>query len=226
MVVHQPAALLGTGAMGDRVVTSPELGLQTAVGRFMKRAPDVTIDLMLGTPHDLERAIAEGQRDVVLGPFSQRAPSITYLPLYREPNALYCGVGHPLFAVPNSEIDEDAIAKSAFSVRAYRNLDDLYRVNHPRASASVMQMEAQSMLVLSGHYIGFLPRHMGDGFAERGLMRALRPDIYGFDSQHFAAVRKHEADAPLIRAFIAELKGQARTSAKAAIERKSDAAIA
>jgi hypothetical protein len=57
-------------------------------------------------------------------------------------------------------------------------------------------------------------------------MRALRPDIYSFDSQHFAAVRKHEADAPLIRAFIAELKGQARTSAKAAIERKSDAAIA
>jgi DNA-binding transcriptional LysR family regulator len=224
----QRGQLIGRLRIGsvDGVVTSPELGLQTAVGRFMKRAPDVTIDLMLGTPHDLERAIAEGQRDVVLGPFSQRAPSITYLPLYREPNALYCGVGHPLFAAPNAEIDEHAIAKSAFSVRAYRNLDDLYRVNHPRASASVMQMEAQSMLILSGHYIGFLPRHMGDGFAERGLMRALRPDIYGFDSQHFAAVRKHEADAPLIRAFIAELKGQARTSAKPATERKSEAAIA
>ena len=63
-----------------------------------------------------------------------------------------------------------------FSVRAYRNLDDLYRVNHPRASATVVQMEAQSMLILSGRYLGFLPRHIGDGFAARGLMRALRPE--------------------------------------------------
>ena len=32
---------------------------------------------------------------------------------------------HPLFETPASEIDEAAIARSAFSVRAYRNLDDL-----------------------------------------------------------------------------------------------------
>lgn len=213
---RQQGQLVGRLRIGsvDGVVTSSELGLQTAVGRFMKSAPDVTVDLVLGTPYDLERAVAEGQRDVVIGPFSQRAPSITYLPLFREPNALYCGRGHPLFAVPAAEISEEAITKSAFSVRAYRNLDDLYRVNHPRASASVMQMEAQSMLILSGHYIGFLPRHIGEGFVERDQMRALRPKIYGFESQHFAAMRKHEADAPLIRAFVDELKQQAAASAK------------
>ena len=212
----QRGQLVGRLRIGsvDGVVTSPELGLQTAVGRFMERAPEVTIDLVLGTPHDLERAIAEGQRDIVIGPFSQRAPSITYLPLYREPNALYCGRGHPLFATPASEIGEEAIARSAFSVRAYRNLDDLYRVNHPRASASVVQMEAQSMLVLSGHYIGFLPRHIGDGFAAEGRMRAIRPEVYSFDSQHFAATRKNEANAPLVRAFVAELKRQARPGAR------------
>ena len=223
----QRGQLVGRLRIGsvDGVVTSPELGVQTAIGRFMTRAPDVTIDLALGTPHDLERAITEGQRDLVIGPFSQRAPSITYVPLYREPNALYCGKGHPLFTAPTTEISEETIAKSAFSVRAYRNLDDLYRVNHPRASASVMQMEAQSMLILSGHYIGFLPCHIGDGFAKLGQMRALRRKVYGFDSQHFAAMRKQEADAPLIRAFVGELKHQARISADIAPEaRQKEAA--
>ncbi len=196
----------------DGVITSPELGVQTAIGRFMARAADVTIDLLLGTPLDLERAIADGQRDIVIGPFSQRAPSIAYVPLHREPHALYCGRGHPLFEVPAGDSDEAAITASAFSVRAYRNLDDLYRVNHPRASATVVQMEAQSMLILSGHYIGFLPRHIGDGYAGRGLMRALRPEIYGFDSQHFAAMRRSEANSALLRAFVPELKRQARAA--------------
>src|SRR5262245_33287816 len=104
---QQRGQLVGRLRIGivDGVVTSPALGLQTAVGRFMERAADVTIDLVLGTPHDLERAIAEGQRDIVIGPFSQRAPSISYVPLYREPNALYCGRGHPLFAVPTVAVD-------------------------------------------------------------------------------------------------------------------------
>lgn len=222
-VGSQRGQLVGRLRIGsvDGVVTSPELGLQTAIGCFMERAPNVTIDLVMGTPHDLERAVAEGQRDVVIGPLSQRAPNIAYVPLYREPNALYCGSGHPLFDASKAEIDEEAIGRSAFSVRAYRNLDDLYRVNHPRASASVMQMEAQSMLILSDHYIGFLPRHIGDGFAAQGRMRALRPEVYGFQSQHFAAMRKNEADAPLIRAFVAELKRQAKAYANADAPPKS-----
>jgi DNA-binding transcriptional LysR family regulator len=217
---HQHGQLVGRLRIGivDGVVTSPELGLQTAIARFIERTVDVAIDLMLGTPHDLERAITDGNRDIVIGPFSQRAPNISYELLYREPNALYCGRDHPLFALSAKDINEAAIARSAFSVRAYRNLDDLYRVNHPRASATVMHMEAQTMLILSGHYIGFLPRHIGDGFAERGLMRVLRPEIHGFQSQHFAALRKREATSPLNRAFLHELRRQANAPRSRALE--------
>jgi DNA-binding transcriptional LysR family regulator len=214
-VGQQRGQLVGRLRVGivDGVVTCPELGLQTAIGRFMERAADVTVDLTLGTPHDLERAIADGQRDIVIGPFSQRAPNIAYIPLYRETNALYCGRGHKLFDAPASEINEEAIARSAFSVRGYRNLDDLYRVNHPRASATVVHMEAQTMLILSGRYIGFLPSHIAKGYEERGDMRALRPERYGFESQHFAALRKSDADSALLRAFLPELKRQARPRA-------------
>ena len=40
----------------DDVVTSPVLGLQKALGRYCEYARDVFIDLMLGTPAELETA--------------------------------------------------------------------------------------------------------------------------------------------------------------------------
>lgn len=200
-------ALVGRLRIGvvDGVVTSRQLGLQDAVGRTLAQSENVFVDLELGTPLDLERAIAEGRRDVVIGPFGQKAPGVVYRHLYREPHALYCGHLHPLFAVPAGQIDQAAIDRSAFSVRSYRQLEDLYRVGHPRASAGVVQMEAQVMLILSGRLIGFLPRHIGEGWVDLGMMRALKPQTYHFESHHYVAYRATDADRPLVRTFVSEL---------------------
>ncbi|MBB3772861.1 DNA-binding transcriptional LysR family regulator [Angulomicrobium tetraedrale] len=197
----------------DGVVTNPRLGLQTALARYMAYASEVFVDLELGTPLVLERALMDGVRDVVIGPFSQKVPGITYVPLHREPQALYCGRGHPLFALPAEEISHARIEEALFSVRRYRHLDDLYRVNHPRASAAIVQMEAQVMMILSGRFIGYLPRHIGEDWAGRGQMRVLRPESYGFASPHFAATRRLSGEQPLVDAFLRELVAQARTGA-------------
>jgi LysR family transcriptional regulator, transcriptional activator for bauABCD operon len=193
----------------DGVVTSPALGLQTALGRYMEYGSGVFIDLELGTPLQLEQAVTDGRRDVVIGPFSQRAPGVSYIPLCREPHGLYCGRGHPLFEVPAPKLDRSAIEAALFSVRGYRHLEDLYRVEHPRASATVQHMEAQVMLILSGRFIGFLPKHIAAGWEERGLLRLLRPQAYGFESQHFVATRTSDAERPIVRLLVQELKRQA-----------------
>jgi DNA-binding transcriptional LysR family regulator len=201
-------------AIVDGVVSSPELGLQAAIGRYRERAPDVFLDLDLATPRDLERLVSEGTRDISIGPMSQKAPGLTYVPFAREPHTLYCGAGHPLFARPGGEeVDRAAVEQAAFSVRGYLHFDDIYRANHPRPSATVMHMEAQVMMVLSGSLIGFLPRHIGDEWARRGLMRAVRPDLYGFTSQHFIAYRAAEPPHPIVTAFVNELRGRGRKSA-------------
>lgn len=192
----------------DGVVSSPELGLQGPIGRYIEQARNVFIDLELGTPHELEMAVAEGRRDVVIGPFVQKAPGVRFQPLAYEPHALYCGSGHRLFGVDAAKIDQAAIEECQFSVRGYRLLEDLYRVGHPRASASTVNMEGQVMLVLSGHFVGFLPCHIGDHWVERGLMRALRRQTYQFRSQHFVAFRQADADRPIVRAFVTELHRQ------------------
>jgi LysR family transcriptional regulator, transcriptional activator for bauABCD operon len=190
----------------DGVVTCPDLGLHAVLDRVIGRAHSLFIDLELGTPHELERGINEGRYDVAVGPLSQKAPGITYVSLHREAQALYCGRGHPLFAVPDSAIDQAAIERSAFSVRGYRQLEDLYRVNHPRASATVLHMEAQALLILSGRFIGFLPRHIGESWVSQGQMRVIKPQTYGFQSHHLVAYRRAAADQPLVQAFLQELR--------------------
>jgi len=207
---HGRGKLAGRLRIGivDGVVTSWELGLQRAIGRFRNYAPDVFIDLSLGTPGELERWVADGQRDLVIGPLSQKAPGVRYFPHYREPHALYCGKEHPLFSRPDATIDRQAIEDAAFSVRGYLHFDDLYRVNHPRPAGTVIHMEAQVMMILSGQYIGFLPRHIGEDWVARGLMRALKPETYGFASHHFIGVRMGDIARPLIRTFMGELRGQ------------------
>ncbi len=194
---------LGIGIV-DGVVSSPALGLQGPLRRVIEAAPDVFVDLRLGNPHELEQWVTEGHRDVVIGPFAQHGPGVVYVPLHREAHALYCGAMHPLFAVEKPSTVE--IEASLFSVRGYRQLEDLYRVNHPRASANVIHMEAQTMLLLTGQYIGFLPRHIGDGYVRLGQMRALKPQTYQFFSQHYAAYRRADREQPLIKLFIAELR--------------------
>ena len=199
----------------DGIVTNPALGLQHVIGRFMENAESIFIDLELGTPHALEQAIADGRRDVVIGPFSQKAPGVTYVALHREPHGLYCGKGHLLFDAPAAAITREAIEKALFSVRGYRQFDDLYRADHPRATGQVVQMEAQVMLILSGRFIGFLPRHIGESWARQDLMREIKPQTYQFQSSHFAAYRKSDSDRPLVRSFVRFLgqhAGQTRKS--------------
>lgn len=190
----------------DGTVSSPILGLQSVLGRFRAYAPDVFLDLTLGVPAELERSVTEGTRDVVLGPMSQKSPGVTYYAFYREPHALYCGLEHKLFRRADASITRTEIEESSFSVRGYLHFDDLYRANHPRPAATVMHMEAQVMMVLSGQFIGFLPCHIADDWVARGLMRTLKADIYNFASQHFVAVKTSQRQQPLIQTFVDEIR--------------------
>ena len=201
---EQLAGRLRVGIV-DGVVSEPSLGLQSTIGRFARRAPGVFLDLELGTPGDLELAIASGRRDVVVGPFSQKAQATTYQPLHREPHGLYCGRLHELFEADPATVTQLAIERANVSVRGYRHLEDLYRINHPRARATVVHMEAQIMMILSGQFIGFLPRHIGDLWARRGEMRVLQPHRFNFDSLHFVAFRTADARNGLVSAFVEEL---------------------
>jgi hypothetical protein len=62
---------------------------------------------------------------------------------------------------------------------------------------------------LSGRFIGFLPKHIAVPWEAQRLMRLLKPQAYGFESQHFIATRASDAERPLVRLLVQEIRQQA-----------------
>lgn len=187
----------------DGVVDNSHLGLQKAIGTYVNFAPGVFIELSTASPNHLEIGLTEGKLDVGIGTLSQKAPRLTYLPFYREPHSLYCGKGHPLFNT--DDVRQEDLDKALFSVRTYDHLEDLYRVDHPRASGSINHTEAQVMMILSGAFIGFLPHHIGEGWRAKGMMRPITPSVYDFQCQHVVAFDENSSNISIIRPFLREL---------------------
>lgn len=104
-----------------------------------------------------------------------------------------CATGIPLFEKQDTTIGKQEIDNSRFAVRSYRHLDDLYRVNHPRAGASAVQIEAQLMLILLVRFIGFLPSHLAEHGVNTNFLRAIKSKTHSFTSLHNVAYRESDA---------------------------------
>ena len=186
----------------DGTFTNPRLSAQSALAAFMQPEMDVFVDLLVAMPTELELQLANGDRDVIIGPFSEKAPGLIYEPLMDEPHHLYCADRHPLYFKQDSMITHQDIEESRYSVRSYRHLDDLYDIGHPRAGASILHMEAQLTLILSGHFIGFLPCHLAEELLHQGRLRAIKPNELQYNCRHTVAFRRAEATRPLISSFV------------------------
>ncbi|WP_242012968.1 LysR family transcriptional regulator [Acetobacter sicerae] len=195
---------LRIGTIGG-IINSPEMALQHVLARVVAQIPNIHIDLRLGVPQDLELQVADGTRDVVVGPFARHAPGVQYVELCEEPHALYCGNQHPFFGTKDADISKDMIDQARFSVRAYRKLEDLQRIRHPRASGSIVHMEAQLMMILSGSFIGFLPEQAALPYVRSKQMRAIKRDIYKFSSKHYVAFRTIDEKNRIINMFVDEI---------------------
>lgn len=189
----------------DTIVTNTDLDIPAAIAAFIATYPNVMIDLEV-LPHDqLQRAIIDGHRDVVIGPSIQQLSSITYRALTVETHQLYCSSAHPLYKRDDATITRADFEDARFSVRSYHYFDDVYRVGAVGASAVVSNMEAQEIMLLSGAYIGFLPLHKGTQWVERKVMRAIKPQEWTLESRFYAAYDDNNGRVGLKRALVEKL---------------------
>lgn len=189
----------------DTVVSCGEIGLDTAIAAFHDAYPDVAIDLEIASPQSVEQSVAEGRRDIVIGPLSQAMPNLVYRALSTETHSLYCGSSHPWFERDDTTISHADFLSAHFSVRAYRYFDDVYRFGRATANASVSSMEAQEILVLSGKYIGFLPDHAAVRWVRSGAMRAVKPAEWTMRSQFYIAHDPRGEIKGITQAFVANV---------------------
>jgi LysR family transcriptional regulator, transcriptional activator for bauABCD operon len=187
----------------DCTVSDPASPLRKALRRFNERDHEVRIELTIQAPQDLQRGVLDGRLNVAIGSFPVRIAALNSQPLYSERNAFYCGAGHPLFARETVTLDD--IRAHRVVARGYWRRADLSRIGIEREAASVDNMEAQAILILSGAYLGYLPEHYAAGWAAERRVRALLPQELAYEAPFALINRRGSAPVAVVRQFVDDL---------------------
>ena len=187
----------------DCTATDPGSPLRDALRRFNERDHEVRIELTIQAPQDLQRGVLDGRLNLAVGSFPVRIAALTSQALYRERNAFYCGAGHPLFARETVTLED--IRAHRVVARGYWRRADLSRIGIEREAASVDNMEAQAILILSGAYLGYLPEHYAAGWQARGRVRSLLPEELAYDAPFALITRRGGVSVAVVRQFVDDL---------------------
>lgn len=193
----------------DNMVTVPHMRTTRALAALKARGPEVTINIRMIPPKDIESGVLDGQLLVGIVAEQRTLPGLNYLPLYDEQSLLYCSNDHPLFESDNEHLSDSKLAEYDAVLPAYPQSAEIKQQQTMlKAGASSTDREGIAFLILSGSYIGFLPTHYAEQWVKEGRLKAIQPEKRSFTT-HFTAITRKGARNNLIRdAFIEELEKQ------------------
>jgi len=189
-------------ALFDKTVTNRDARIHEAVAGFTQAAPEVGLSVHVDSINGIERGLLSGAYHVGVMPTHRSSKTLAYIDLFGETMLLYCGVGHPLFAVRTEATSWARIRKLPFAGLGYHspNMEVSHRERLQRTATGYDQ-EAIATLVLSGAYLGFLPDHYAESFVSSGLMRPVNARKFRY-SCRFACVLRRSPEPPrAVRAF-------------------------
>lgn len=193
--------------MIDFAVSDAKNPLVSSIRKFQVVAPGVSVDLMIGSPNEVERGIIDGTLHLGIVPDYQRHPSIRYHQLYEEEVGLYCGGDHPLIKSiqDGTELREQDVCKHKLVFRGYYESDRLrHRKQKFPVGSTVYQTESVLALVRSGVYLGFFPKHCQD--LMRGEYHELLPDIFSYSTPICAIWRGDRQHSVILQDFLELLR--------------------
>ncbi|MBN3723159.1 LysR substrate-binding domain-containing protein [Burkholderia sp. Ac-20379] len=185
----------------EATLTDLHSPLLPAIREFGQAAPEVRLDLQIAAPASLVQHVLDGQLHLAVGPFPTRTPGITYTPLYREEQGLYCAATHPLAARADGQVPASELAGCRLAARSYLAEQELALLGLPQAAATVDNVEGRAMLILSGNTIGFLPPHYAKPWVDGGLMIRIDPARYATHLDFDIVTRKNAEPTRVVQAF-------------------------
>ena len=190
-------------ALFDKTASNPEARIPQAIAAFRAQAPDVTLELHVGTIQAIERGVLDGSFAVGVIPAHRSASSLRYDRLFGETMRLYCGSAHSLFNSERAALDWKALrARSDFAGLGYHSPNmQLAHGRHLQRAATAFDQEAIATLILSGQFVGFLPEHYAAAFVQRGQMRAVAPAKLHYACEFVSVLRRSPQPARAALAF-------------------------
>ena len=150
----------------------------------------------------IERGLIDGSFHVGIIPAHRASQSLVYTPLFGESMLLYCGARHPLFGAEHAALTWESLRAYAFAGLGYHspNMQLSHSARLPR-KATGFDQESIATLILSGHYLGFLPDHYAEAFERQGLMQAVQPAQFFYRCEFVSVLRRSPQPPRAAQAF-------------------------
>ena len=186
----------------DNTISDPACRVVAALRALRRGNPGLDISIDIRNPFELERALLEERLDMAVGPFNVTDPAIESCATHNERLSLYIGQGHPLFDKETLQLQDlhglDGV------MRGYLRESQVVQQHVSfRYSATAQSIEGIANLVLTGHFVGYLPDHVAATWVASGQMRSVLPELMSYDVPFKAIVprlaRRTRASAALLQ---------------------------
>ena len=191
--------------ISDALVSHPDFSISEVIREFNSIDNEVEIDLVIAPKQELERDVVDGRSHAAIGPFGRSWSGLRFTPLFSESHDVYCGRGHPLFGASAKVIDDADLSKFPTVVRSYLQEFDRDHLSVIRQEAMTNTIEGMLLLLLSGSYIGYLPRHYAESWVERGELARIDRAELTYESQHGLIARPSTRVSLALETFISIL---------------------
>jgi DNA-binding transcriptional LysR family regulator len=174
-----------------------------ALNNFSQQAPDVRVQITTMSSDEICTAVLEKKVDIGVTVLPHSFPELNTLTLFEEEMRLYCGPDHPLFDLPDEAISEEDLLQYKFveSPRLMPGREVLPEMRAWNKHAKAHHQEARATLILSGHYLGFLPKHLVENWGMANNMRPLLTRQFGYSNSFDAIWRKKHSNEQVITTF-------------------------
>ena len=189
-------------AVFDKTASNPAARIAQAIALFRQQAPDVALNLHVGSINEIERGVIDGLFQVGVIPAHRSSETLVYDDLFGETVLLYAGAGHPWFTASDAGLDWASLQAHPFAGLGYHspNMELSHRQRLVRAATGFDQ-ESVATLILSGAFLGFLPDHYAASFVALGQMRAVAPALFRYECTFVGITRRLLAPSRVTLAF-------------------------
>jgi len=189
----------------DNMVTMKKMNITQALKNLKIRNPEVQISIRMMPPADIEQALISGSLHVGLVPKIRELKGIKSIDIYSETSYLYCSNQHPLFLEDDSrKTDAEIFEFDAVTSATAKPVTALQHYKSLKTTATSNDREGIAFLILTGEYIGYLPDHVAQQWIDKGMIKAIKPRKFRYQTQ-YQVISKATASANMLRDYFIDL---------------------
>ncbi len=198
-------------AFAEHTLTVHSPTVVNALQAFTEIAPDVSVQITTMSADDVLTAVQNKKADIGITVMPKASNELDTLALFSEEMLLYCAKGHKLFSqqqISKADLRQYAFVESPRLMQGRECHPDMK--NWP-IKAKAHHQEARATLLLTGAYLGILPKHLVLNWGLKDKLKALLVEDYGYRNTFKAIKRKKTANELITDTFFNCLHSQVKT---------------